>query len=159
MRTISFSLNNKVTEIEIRETDRVLDVLRDQLGLTGTKDGCEIGECGACTILVNGRAINSCLMTAAQLNGTRVLTVEGLGDIPLGKLLQEAFINCGAIQCGFCTPGMLLSAYAILLDISDPTEEEIRIGLSGNLCRCTGYEPIIQAVLHVAKERKEKAVN
>ena len=121
--TIRFELNSELRSLEVGDSLRALDVLRDELGLTGTKEGCGIGECGACTIVVDGLAVNACLMPAAQMDGTAVLTVEGLEALPLGRALQQAFANQGAVQCGFCTPGMLLSAYALLLRERNPSEE------------------------------------
>lgn len=152
--TIRFELNGVPRVLEVDGGLRALDVLRDELGLTGTKEGCGIGECGACTIVADGLAVNACLMPAAQLDGTAVLTVEGLEALPLGRALQRAFADQGAVQCGFCTPGMLLSAYALLLREQDPSEEMIRTALAGNLCRCTGYAQIIAAVQSAARERE-----
>lgn len=152
--TIRFELNGAPRSLEADGGLRALDVLRDELGLTGTKEGCGIGECGACTIVADGLAVNACLMPAAQLDGTAVLTVEGLESLPLGRALQRAFADQGAVQCGFCTPGMLLSAYALLLRERDPSEEMIRTALAGNLCRCTGYAQIIAAVQAAARERE-----
>jgi aerobic-type carbon monoxide dehydrogenase small subunit (CoxS/CutS family) len=143
---ITFTLNGKRRTESVDPVSRALDLLREELGLTGTKDGCGVGECGACTIVVNGLAVNACMIPAAQLDGADVLTVEGLKDTPIGRALQSAFVSCGAVQCGFCTPGMLLSAYALLLDNPLPKEADIRRALAGNLCRCTGYQPIIEAV-------------
>lgn len=144
--TITFTLNGRLRTENVDPGGRALDLLREDLGLTGTKDGCGVGECGACTIVVNGLAVNACMIPTAQLDGADVLTVEGLKDTPIGRALQAAFISCGAVQCGFCTPGMLLSAYALLLHNAHPDEEEVRRALSGNLCRCTGYQPIVEAV-------------
>lgn len=143
---ITFTLNGKRRTENVDPASRALDLLREELGLTGTKDGCGVGECGACTIVVNGLAVNACMIPAAQLDGADVLTVEGLKDTPIGRALQSAFVSCGAVQCGFCTPGMLLSAYALLIHQPAPDEADIRRALSGNLCRCTGYQPIIEAV-------------
>ncbi|MPM15288.1 Carbon monoxide dehydrogenase small chain [bioreactor metagenome] len=143
---ITFTLNGKRRTESVDPVSRALDLLREELGLTGTKDGCGVGECGACTIVVNGLAVNACMIPAAQLDGADVLTVAGLKDTPIGRALQSAFVSCGAVQCGFCTPGMLLSAYALLLDNPLPKEADIRRALAGNLCRCTGYQPIIEAV-------------
>ena len=143
---ITFTLNGKRRTEPVDPASRALDLLREELGLTGTKDGCGVGECGACTIVVNGLAVNACMIPAAQLDGADVLTVEGLKDTPIGRALQSAFVSCGAVQCGFCTPGMLLSAYALLLDDPHPKEADVRRALAGNLCRCTGYQPIVEAV-------------
>jgi len=153
---ITFTLNGKLRTENVDPGCRVLDLLRDDLGLTGTKDGCSVGECGACTIVVNGFAVNACMIPTVQLDGADVLTVEGLKDTSIGRTLQAAFISCGAVQCGFCTPGMLLSAYALLLKNPCPDEEEVRNALAGNLCRCTGYQPIIEAI-QLAQKLLEKS--
>ena len=146
-RTLSFILNGDPMEVEIEPHLTLLQLLRDRLELTGTKEGCGMGECGACTVLLDGKAINSCIFPALEAEGKNVVTIEGLTDVH-GSLhpIQKAFIEKGAIQCGFCTPGMVLSAKALLEESPKPTEEEIRNGIAGNLCRCTGYIQIIQAV-------------
>ena len=133
----------------------LLDVLREQLGLTGTKNGCDAGDCGACTVIMDGKAILSCLTPVLQAAGKEIITVEGLAQE--GKLhpLQEAFIECGAVQCGFCTPGMLLSAKALLDQNPSPTQEEVKVAISGNLCRCTGYKKIIDAIMLASKRIKK----
>jgi len=143
---VQLTVNGVVHELRVRPDALLLDVLRDDLRLTGTKQGCGEGECGACTVLVDGVAVNSCLYPAAKAAGTEVLTVEGLGSVTSLHPLQAAFLEHGAVQCGFCTPGMLLAAKALLDEDPDPSEESIRLGLSGNLCRCTGYSKIITAV-------------
>ncbi len=143
---IRFILNGKRVEIDVPAGRRVIDLLREKLGLTGTKEGCGTGECGARTILVDGESRLSCLMVAAQLEGTSVTTVEGLELFPEGRAIQHAFVEEGAIQCGYCTPGMELAALALLREEPQPTRERIREGLSGNLCRCTGYVKIVDAV-------------
>ena len=149
---ISFVLNNQNMSIETEPNIRLLDLLRDKFNLTGTKEGCSIGECGACTVIMNGKAVNSCLVLAGQCEGAEIITIEGIEKD--GKLhpLQENFLKNGAVQCGFCTPGMIMSAYALLLENSNPTEEEIKDAIAGNLCRCTGYKQIIEAVEKSAKE-------
>lgn len=152
---IEFTLNGQSRILDVDPSARALDVLREDLGLTGTKDGCGVGECGACTIVVDDLAVNSCMIPVMQLDGTTVLTVEGLKETKIGKTLQDAFLACGAVQCGFCTPGMLLSAYALLLKNKTPGERETRRALAGNLCRCTGYQPIIDAVLYAARRLPE----
>ncbi|KPL06765.1 (2Fe-2S)-binding protein [bacterium SM23_57] len=146
LESISFTLNGKPYQLEVSANRTLLDVIREDLGLTGTKRGCEIGECGACTVLVDGKAVNSCLVLAPQVDGKQIMTVEGLMES--GKLhpLQEAFLDADAVHCGFCTPGMLMSAFALFQANPNPTDEEIRIAISGNLCRCTGYWPIINAM-------------
>ncbi|MEJ2716017.1 MAG: (2Fe-2S)-binding protein [Deltaproteobacteria bacterium] len=137
---IAFRVNGKPMELEVRPWQSALDALRDELGLTGAKEGCGIGECGACTIIVDGNAVNSCLMLAPQLDGRSVETIEGLGSGDSLHALQEAFLAHGAVQCGFCTPGVLLSAKALLDRNPRPDRDEIVEALSGNLCRCTGYQ-------------------
>jgi carbon-monoxide dehydrogenase small subunit len=140
------TVNGMTCEVEARPTARLLDVLRDQLGLTGTKEGCAEGECGACTVIVDGRAVNSCVMLAVQARGKEVLTVEGLAEDGQLDLLQQKFVEYGAVQCGYCTPGMLMSAKALLMANPVPSDQDIRIALAGNLCRCTGYSAIVAAV-------------
>jgi carbon-monoxide dehydrogenase small subunit len=146
-RTISFTLNGEPMEVEIEPHLTLLQLLRDRLELTGTKEGCGMGECGACTVLLNGKIINSCIFPAMEVDGKSVITIEGLMDAE-GNLhpIQKAFVEQGAVQCGFCTPGMVLAAKALLDENPKPTEEEIRHGIAGNLCRCTGYIQIIQAI-------------
>ncbi len=146
-KIISFVLNGEAIEVEIEPHLTLLQLLRDKFELTGTKEGCGMGECGACTVLLDGKAVNSCIFPAMEADGKNVLTIEGLAD-GQGKLhpIQKAFIENGAIQCGFCTPGMVLSAKALLDENSKPNEEEIRTGIAGNLCRCTGYLQIVQAI-------------
>ncbi|MGE5632695.1 MAG: (2Fe-2S)-binding protein [Caulobacteraceae bacterium] len=147
---VEFIVNGNPYRMDIDPGKRLLDVLREDLGLTGTKEGCGEGECGACTVIMDGIAVNSCLVMAAQIRGKEIITVEGLEKD--GKLdeLQEAFIRNGAVQCGYCTPGMLMSCKALLMKNPHPTEEEIRIAISGNLCRCTGYTKIVAAVRDVS---------
>jgi carbon-monoxide dehydrogenase small subunit len=128
--------------------------LRDKLGFTGTKVGCREGQCGACTVLMNGKAVNSCLVLALSVEGSKITTIEGLEDNGEIHPLQKTFIEKGAVQCGFCTPGMILSAKALLDGESDPSEEQVKVALSGNLCRCTGYSKIIEAVQDAARQMK-----
>lgn len=125
---------------------RLIDSLREKLGLTGVKEGCSEGECGACTVIMDGEVVNSCLVMAFQAEGSSILTIEGLGDEENIHPIQQAFIDVGAVQCGYCTPGMILAAKALLDKNPNPTEEEIREAISGNLCRCTGYNKIVQAI-------------
>ena len=139
-------VNGVVWEISARPTARLIDVLRDQMGLTGTKEGCGEGECGACTVIVDGKAVNSCVMLAVQALGKEVLTVEGLAASGELDTLQQKFVEQGAVQCGFCTPGMLMSAKALLMANPLPSDQDIRTALAGNLCRCTGYKTIVAAV-------------
>jgi carbon-monoxide dehydrogenase small subunit len=144
-------LNGKEVETEVKADETALFTIRRRFGLKGTKEGCGIGECGACTIIVDGMAINSCLMLAAQLDGTEVLTVEGLEDPSGLNPLQKAFLDHHAVQCGFCTPGVLMSAKALLEENPKPSKAEIAKGISGNLCRCTGYTHIITAIESAAE--------
>jgi carbon-monoxide dehydrogenase small subunit len=142
-----FTLNGTPVSLDVSGSRRLLDVLRENLHLTGTKEGCGEGECGACSILVDGEVVNSCLVAVGQVEGCQVTTVEGLADGGRLTALQQAFIDRGAAQCGVCTPGMLLAAHALLRQNPRPSEDEVRTGLAGNLCRCTGYTKIIDAVL------------
>ena len=146
-RTLRFTLNGDPVEVEIDPHLTLLELLRDKLELLGTKEGCGMGECGSCTVLLDGKTINSCIFPAWEVEGRTVTTIEGLTDAQ-GNLhpIQKAFVEYGAIQCGFCTPGMVLSAKALLDENPKPTEEEIRNGIAGNLCRCTGYLQIVQAI-------------
>ena len=143
---LKFLLNGKATKIMVSVNRRLLDLLREDFGLTGTKEGCGIGECGACTVLMNGKAVNSCLVLAGQIEGAEIETVEHLAKNGELNRLQQNFLKTGAVQCGFCTPGMLMSATALLQENPHPTEDEIKDAIAGNLCRCTGYKQIIQAV-------------
>jgi len=151
---IRFCLNGKNLEIETRPDRRVVDLMREDLGLTGTKESCGSGECGSCTILVDGETRLSCIMLAAQLEGRSVTTIEGISGEEGLHPLQEAFIAHGAVQCGYCTPGMVLTSLALLGRKPCPTRKEIREAISGNLCRCTGYQKIVDAVKTFASERK-----
>lgn len=148
---MDFTLNNKPVIYSGSDLKRVIDVLREDFMLTGTKEGCGIGECGACTIIFNGQAVNSCLLFAAQLEGSTVITVEGINKEDTLHKLQQSFLENGAVQCGFCTPGMLMSAYALLLKNPSPAIEQIREAIAGNLCRCTGYKQIEQAVIDASQ--------
>ena len=146
-RNLSFTLNGEPVQVDIEPHLMLLQVLRDRLELTGTKEGCGMGECGACTVLLDGKTVNSCIFPALEVEGKSVTTIEGLADAKGGlHPIQKAFIELGAVQCGFCTPGMVLSAKALLDETPKPTEEEIRNGIAGNLCRCTGYLQIVQAI-------------
>jgi len=157
---LSFVLNGKDLKIDTPPDRRVVDLLREDLGLTGTKEGCGAGECGACTILVDGESRLACLMLSAQLEGRRVTTIEGLAQKTGDGLhpVQEAFVECGAVQCGFCSPGMVLSAVHLMGKNPDPTRADIRAGMSGNLCRCTGYVKIVDAVEAAARKMRHKSV-
>ncbi len=143
---LEFILNDKPVSLEVEPDMTLLDLLRERLQMTGTKRSCGVGECGACTVIVDGEPVNACLYLAGQLPGRWVYTVEGLSKDGKLSALQQAFLDHHAVQCGFCTPGMLMSAKALLLKNPHPTEAEIRRALSGNLCRCTGYEAIVEAV-------------
>jgi carbon-monoxide dehydrogenase small subunit len=149
--TIRFLLNGHEVETEVDHGWTLLQFLRDELGLTGTKEGCGSGECGACTVLVDGVAINSCLFPALEVENRAVTTIEGVAS-ETGELhpLQQAFVEKGAVQCGYCTPGMILSAKALLDQNPHPTEDEIRAGIAGNICRCTGYVQIVEAIKSVS---------
>ena len=149
---INFKLNGSAVTIDADPTARLLDIVRDLLHRKGTKEGRGIGECGACTVLVNGEPVNSCICPAAQAEGCEVLTIEGLAEDRIADVIKACFIEEGAVQCGFCTPGFILSAYALLLKNPSPTREEIREALAGNLCRCTGYIQIVNAVERAAAE-------
>lgn len=146
MRTLDFILNGEACHTEIPEDATLLKVLRDILHLTGTKEGCGEGDCGACTVLVDGRSVNSCLFPAVQAEGCQIMTIEGVEDNPELARIQKAFVDYGAVQCGFCSPGMIMSTVALLQKNPKPTEEEIRRGLSGNICRCTGYQAMVDAI-------------
>ncbi|MCX5912803.1 MAG: (2Fe-2S)-binding protein [Deltaproteobacteria bacterium] len=149
---INFTVNGEPKELFVEPNRMLVDLIRQDLGLTGTKKGCGTGDCGSCTIILDGSAVKSCLILAVEVDGSEILTIEGLQSG--GKLhpLQEAFIQYGAIQCGFCSPGMMMSAKAFLDQCPKPTEEEVKMALSGNLCRCTGYRKIIEAILAVAQK-------
>lgn len=154
-KEISFKVNGVPYVREVKSSQTLLELLRNELGLSGTKEGCGTGECGACTVLLDGKPVNSCLMLAIDAEGREVTTVEGLEKE--GKLhpLQEAFVEEGAVQCGFCTAGMLMAAKGLLEENPHPTEEQIRRGISGNLCRCTGYVRIVRAIQRAATDRAE----
>ena len=151
MINLKLNVNGIKHELEVKDSMRLLDILRDELRLTGTKEGCAVGECGACTVIMNGEAVNSCLILATQANNATIETVENLEQDDVLSKLQNAFVEEGAIQCGFCTPGMLMSAKALLDKTSHPTEDKIKEALEGNLCRCTGYVPILNAVKKAAE--------
>ncbi len=157
-KKIKITLNGSSMSLEVPSHRLLLDLLRDEIGLTGTKEGCGTGDCGACTVLLNGRPVNSCLILSGELDGADIVTIEGLKIGPELHPVQKAFIQDGGAQCGYCTPGMLMMSKALLDENLNPTEEEIRFALSGNLCRCTGYAKIIQAVQDAATElRRMKA--
>ena len=151
---ISFVLNYKKVKVDVDPSMRLLDVLRDVLHLTGTKEGCGEGECGACTVLINDEPYNSCLTPVINVKDKEILTIDGFKSTKEYRVIADAFANMGGSQCGFCTPGMILVSYALLKKNPHPSEEEIRFALSGNLCRCTGYQAIVNAV----KEASEKGI-
>jgi aerobic carbon-monoxide dehydrogenase small subunit len=155
-KKIQFSLNGKSITREVPSHRLLLDLLRDEIGLTGTKEGCGTGDCGACTVVMNGKPVNSCLVLSGELDGVDVVTIEGLKIGPELHAVQKAFIQDGGAQCGYCTPGMLMMSKALLDENPDPSEEDIRFALSGNLCRCTGYAKIIQAVQDAAAMMRSK---
>lgn len=148
--TITFQINGRTETIATAANRTLLDMLREDLALTGAKKGCEAGECGACTVLVNGRPVNSCLVLAVEMHQAEILTIEGLSKNGELDPLQQAFIDHFALQCGYCTPGMILMGRALLLQNPKPTEQQVKEYISGNLCRCTGYENIIKAILVVS---------
>jgi aerobic-type carbon monoxide dehydrogenase small subunit (CoxS/CutS family) len=143
---VTLSINGHSATVMTSPNRTLLSILREDLGLTGTKEGCSHGDCGACIVVMNGMAVNSCLVLATQTQGADILTIEGLAENGSLHVLQQSFIEAGAIQCGYCTPGMIMSSYALLKSNPNPTVSEIRTAISGNLCRCTGYEAIIQAI-------------
>lgn len=149
---LKFTLNDQPTELEVRPDKRLLDLLREDLGLTGTKEGCGEGECGACTVIIDGEAMHSCLVLACQLEGKNVLTIEGLEHNGELDRIQRIFVEETAIQCGYCTTGMIMSTKALLMHEPHPTEAQIRNALAGNICRCSGYTQILRAVKRSAEE-------
>ena len=151
-KKVEFLLNGKKTTLEVPSHRLLLDLLRDEIGLTGTKEGCGTGDCGACTVFFNGKPVNSCLVLSGEIDGAELVTIEGLKIGPELHPVQKAFIEDGGVQCGYCTSGMLMMVKSLLDENLNPTEEEIRFALSGNLCRCTGYAKIILAVQDAAKE-------
>lgn len=151
-KKISFKINGMKLNRTVEVHRTLVEFLRDGLGLTGTKEGCDEGECGACTVLLDGKPIHSCCTLAVEIDGHDILTIEGLAKNGVLHPIQQAFVDAGAVQCGFCTPGMILSAKALLDENKNPTEEEIRTGIEGNICRCTGYDRIVEAI-RLAAER------
>lgn len=147
---INLQINNKTYQVEVEPQELLVDVLREKVGLTGTKKGCGTGECGACTVLLDGQPVNSCMLLAVRAQGKDILTIEGLGQPENLHPLQKAFLNNAAVQCGYCAPGMLLSAKALLDENPVPTEREIREGIAGNICRCSGYVKIVKAIQEAA---------
>ena len=154
---VSTTINGESTEFLCEPTQAVLDVLRDQLGLTGTKEGCGSGDCGACTIMLDGEMVCSCLVLAAEAEGKKIETIEGMAKGDQLHALQKKFIEFAALQCGICTPGFLVASKALLARNTNPTETEVRYWLAGNLCRCTGYDKIVRAVMEVAADMRQAA--
>jgi aerobic carbon-monoxide dehydrogenase small subunit len=148
---ITLKINGLDYNVEAEPNETLLTVLREKLDITSPKRGCEMGECGACTVILNGKAVNSCLVLACECDGTSIVTVEGIRKNGELHPIQQAFIDKGAVQCGFCTPGMIMSAKALLDENPRPTESEVKEAISGNICRCTGYQPIVEAVLTAAE--------
>ncbi|WP_431138507.1 (2Fe-2S)-binding protein [Enterobacter mori] len=151
MSVIKVKVNGKLVEAKIEGNMRLLDLVRNTLKLTATKEGCSIGECGACTVMMDGKAVCSCLVLAEQCDEAEVTTLEGLNDNPITQKLQHAFVEKGGVQCGFCTPGVLVSATALLQEVPQPSDEQLKDVLEGNICRCTGYQPILDSIHHALK--------
>jgi carbon-monoxide dehydrogenase small subunit len=154
MEQIKITVNGMNYVLQVKPWATLLDVIRDDLGLTGTKEGCGEGECGACTVIMDGKVVNSCIMLATEANGKKIITVEGLADGDKLHPIQEAFLEMGGMQCGFCTPGMILSTKILLDANKNPNDDEIRKGLEGNFCRCTGYTKIFESVKAAAQKMK-----
>jgi len=154
MKQIKVTVNGILYELSVQPWETLLDVIREHLGLTGTKEGCGLGECGACTIIMDGKTVNSCLVLAVEADNRVITTIEGLANGDELHPIQEAFVKCGGLQCGFCTPGMIMSTKALLEEKPNPSEEEVRKGIAGNFCRCTGYTKIIESVKVAAKNMR-----
>ena len=150
---IKFKINSKDITMDLPPQKRLIDVIREDLKYTGTKIGCGEGECGACTVLIDGKTVNSCLIPVFQVNGKEIMTIEGLMESGKADYIKESFMEQGAVQCGYCIPGMVISSYSLLSENTNPSEEEIKTALSGNLCRCTGYKKIVKAVKHASAKR------
>ena len=153
--TIEITVNGEPYRLEVKHKETLLEVLRHRLELTGTKEGCGSGDCGACTVIIEGASVNACLVLAVEVNGNSIVTIEGLSSAGELHPIQQAFIDAGAVQCGFCTPGMIMSTKALLDKNGEPGEEEIRRAFSGNLCRCTGYVKIVNAIKEATRKLKE----
>jgi aerobic carbon-monoxide dehydrogenase small subunit len=154
MEQIRLNVNGRDYELEVKPSATLLDVIREDLALTGTKEGCGVGECGACTVIMEDKAVNACIMLAIEANGKSITTIEGLADGEKLHPIQEAFVEVGGLQCGFCTPGMILSTKVLLDKNKTPTDQEIRKGLEGNFCRCTGYTKIVESVKVAAQKMR-----
>jgi aerobic-type carbon monoxide dehydrogenase small subunit (CoxS/CutS family) len=155
MKDIHIIVNGRDCELNVKPWSTLLEIIRDDLGLTGTKEGCNAGECGACTVIMEGKAVNACLVLAMEADGKEITTIEGLADGNKLDPIQEAFLDIGGMQCGFCTPGMILSTKVLLDANENPTDDEIRKGLEGNFCRCTGYTKIIESVKAAAEKVRQ----
>jgi aerobic-type carbon monoxide dehydrogenase small subunit (CoxS/CutS family) len=152
MKEISITVNGTLYELSVKPWATLLEIIREDLGLTGTKEGCAVGECGACTVIMNGKTVNACLVLAPEADGKEILTIEGLAQGDVLDPVQEAFMEKGGMQCGFCTPGMIMSTKALLSEKAEPTDQEIRKGLEGNFCRCTGYTKIFESVKEASRK-------
>ena len=152
MKEISITVNGTLYALSVKPWATLLEVIREDLGFTGTKEGCGVGECGACTVIMNGRTVNACLVLAPEADGKEITTIEGLADGEKLDPVQEAFMEKGGMQCGFCTPGMIMSTKALLSEKPEPTDQEIRKGLEGNFCRCTGYTKIFESVKEASRK-------
>ncbi len=155
MKSLRLKVNGKPYTVRVKPQATLLDVIREELGLTGTKEGCGLGECGACTVIMGDKTVNACIVLAVEAQGKEITTIEGLADGSRLHPIQEAFVEAGGLQCGFCTPGMILSTKALLDKNKEPSDDEIRRGLSGNFCRCTGYTKIFESVRAAAQKMKE----
>ena len=149
---IRLIINEELYEVFVESYQTLIDIIRDEIGLTGTKKGCGTGDCGSCTIILDGKPVNSCLILGVEVDGSKILTIEGLRKGLELHPIQKAFIEHGAIQCGYCTPGMIISAKALLDNFPNPTEDQVKMAISGNLCRCTGYKKIIEAIMNVGSQ-------
>jgi aerobic carbon-monoxide dehydrogenase small subunit len=154
MKEIRITVNGKLYELSVRPHATLLEVIREDLGFTGTKEGCGVGECGACTVIMNGKSVNACLVLAPEADGKEITTVEGLAQGEKLDPIQQAFYEIGGLQCGFCTPGMIMSTKALLAETPEPTDQEIRKGLEGNFCRCTGYTKIFESVREASRKSR-----
>ena len=155
-KPLQLTVNGEPKQILVEPYSSLLDMLRDEFRLTGTKKGCDEGDCGACTIFLNGKSVTSCMVLAHSAHDSEVITIEGLGQLDSMHPVQQAFVDYGGLQCGFCIPGLIMSATAFLNEHPDPTEEEVRFGIGGNLCRCTGYNKVVEAVLAAARDMNSK---
>ncbi len=154
MKEIRITVNGQLYELSVRPHATLLEVIRENLGLTGTKEGCGVGECGACTVIMNGKTVNACLVLAPEADGKEITTIEGLAEGDKLDPVQQAYYEIGGLQCGFCTPGMIMSTKALLAETPEPTDQEIRKGLEGNFCRCTGYTKIFESVREASRKQR-----